>query len=52
MISKRPDIKLRIVQPMVLEQADWDTAKPADIITKLIDLSESKTGPDDPGLRR
>jgi apolipoprotein N-acyltransferase len=49
-ISKRPDVKLRIVQPMVLEQADWDTAKPADIITKLIDLSESKTGPNDPGL--
>ena len=49
-IGKRPDVKLRLVQPMVLEQADWDAAKPADIITKLIDLTTSKTSPDDPGL--
>ncbi len=49
-IGLRPDVKLRLVQPMVLEQADWSTANPADIISKLIDLSETKTGPDDPGL--
>ena len=49
-LSNRTDMKLRLVQPMVLEHADWGTADPADIITKLIDLSQSKTGPDDPGL--
>ena len=49
-VSNRTDMKLRLVQPMVLEHSDWSTADPANIITRLIDLSRSKTGPDDPGL--
>lgn len=49
-IGKAPAVKLRLVQPMVLEQADWTAAKPADIITKLLDLTTGKTSPDDPGV--
>jgi apolipoprotein N-acyltransferase len=49
-VTPRTDMRMRIVQPMVLEHADWNDAKPAEIISKLIDLSNTKTGPDDPGL--
>jgi len=49
-ITQRTDMRMRIIQPMVLEHADWTEAKPADIITKLIDLSQTKTGPNDPGM--
>jgi apolipoprotein N-acyltransferase len=49
-VTQRADMRMRIVQPMVLEHADWSEAKPADIIGKLIALSQTKTGPNDPGL--
>ena len=49
-VMPRTDMRMRVVQPMVLEHADWSEAKPADIIGKLIDLSSTKTGPNDPGL--
>jgi apolipoprotein N-acyltransferase len=49
-VGMRTDVHLRLVQPMVLEHADWTAADPAGIITRLIDLSRGKTGPDDPGL--
>ena len=49
-ITPRTDMRMRVVQPMVLEHADWSEAKPADIIGKLIDLSNTRTGPNDPGL--
>lgn len=49
-VASRTDMKLRLVQPMVLEHADWSEADPANIITRLIDLSQSKTSPNDPGL--
>jgi len=49
-IAPRTDMRMRLVQPMVLEHADWSQAKPADVITKLIDLSTSKLTPDDPGI--
>ena len=49
-VTNRTDMRMRVIQPMVLEHADWNEAKPADIITKLIDLSETRTGPTDPGL--
>jgi apolipoprotein N-acyltransferase len=48
--GKPPAVKLRLVQPMVLEQADWTAAKPADIITRLLDLTTGKTSPEDPGV--
>ena len=37
---------------MVLEHADWEAAKPSEIIDRLISLSQTKTGPDDPGLEK
>jgi apolipoprotein N-acyltransferase len=43
-------MKVRMVQPMVTEHSDWAAANPPDIVTRLIDLSSSKTGPNDPGL--
>lgn len=49
-ITPRTDMKMRLVQPMILDHADWAAAKPAAIITKLINLSEMHTGPNDPGL--
>jgi apolipoprotein N-acyltransferase len=49
-VGMRTDVHLRLVQPMVLEHADWTAADPAGIITRLIDLSRGKTGPGDPGL--
>ncbi len=49
-VPQRTDVKLRLVQPMVLEHSDWSTADPARIIDKLVGLSQGKTGPDDPGL--
>jgi apolipoprotein N-acyltransferase len=49
-VTPRTDMRMRLVQPMVLEHADWSLAKPADVITRLIDLSEAKLTPDDPGL--
>lgn len=49
-VTPRTDMRMRVVQPMVLEHADWTAADPAGIITRLIDLSQSRTGPDDPGL--
>ncbi|MDR3475369.1 MAG: apolipoprotein N-acyltransferase [Devosia sp.] len=49
-VAPRTDMRMRVVQPMVLEHADWSEAKPADIITKLIDLSNTRLNPADPGL--
>lgn len=49
-LTKRTDMKMRLVQPMVLDHAEWAVAKPAQIIDRLISLSETRTGPNDPGL--
>lgn len=46
----RTDIRLRLVQPLVTEHTDWERARPAEIISRLIDLSQARTGPGDPGL--
>jgi apolipoprotein N-acyltransferase len=46
----RTDMKVRMVQPVITEHADWASANPADIVARLIDLSSSKTSPADPGL--
>ena len=46
----RTDMRMRLVQPMVLEHADWSTANPADIITRLINLSTARLSPSDPGI--
>jgi apolipoprotein N-acyltransferase len=49
-VEPRTDMKVRMVQPMILDHADWSQGDPAQIVTKLIDLSSSKLTPDDPGL--
>lgn len=49
-VTPRDDIKLRLVQPAIYEHADWSRANPADIVERLVGLSETRTGPNDPGL--
>ncbi len=49
-LTPRTDMKVRMVQPMVLDHADWTAADPADVVNRLIQLSESKTSPADLGL--
>jgi apolipoprotein N-acyltransferase len=49
-VVARTDIKVRMVQPMVLDHADWSQGDPAQIIGQLIDLSAQKLTPDAPGL--
>jgi len=49
-LTARTDMKVRLVQPRVLEHADWSVADPDAIINQLITLSESKLTPSDPGL--
>jgi apolipoprotein N-acyltransferase len=49
-VVARTDLKLRMVQPMVLDHADWSQGDPATIIGQLIDLSSQKLTPEDKGL--
>lgn len=49
-VTERTDIKVRLVQPMILDHADWAVADPAHIMDRLISLSETKLTPTDPGL--
>jgi apolipoprotein N-acyltransferase len=43
-VTERPDMRVRLVQPMILEHRDWDVADPAHIMDRLISLSESNGG--------
>jgi apolipoprotein N-acyltransferase len=49
-IVPRTDMKVRMVQPMILDHADWSQGDPDQIITGLLTLSAQKLTPDDPGL--
>ncbi len=49
-LVERSDMRVRMVQPMILDHADWSTATPADVVNHLIQLSESRLTPSDPGL--
>jgi apolipoprotein N-acyltransferase len=49
-VTPRTDMKARLVQPMILEHADWDIGDANQIVDRLISLSQSKLTPDDPGL--
>lgn len=49
-IAERTDIKLRLVQPMVLEHSDWSRADPATVVDRLIELTSTRLTPSDPGL--
>ena len=49
-VAEMAGIKLRLVQPLVYEHADWRRADPGTVIDQLIALSETQLSPDDPGL--
>ena len=46
-VSQRTDMKVRLAQPMITDHADWDSADPANVMDRLISLSESGTGLED-----
>jgi apolipoprotein N-acyltransferase len=43
-VSQRTDMKVRLAQPMIVDHADWTAADPANVMDRLISLSESGTG--------
>ncbi|MGN6488817.1 MAG: apolipoprotein N-acyltransferase [Devosia sp.] len=49
-VAPRTDMKVRMVQPMILDHADWSQGDPAQVITTLVDLSSARLTPSDPGL--
>jgi len=49
-LTERTDMRVRMVQPMILEHAGWAVADPSEIIDRLIQLSESRLTPTDTGL--
>lgn len=49
-ITPRTDVKLRLVQPLIYEHADWSRVDPAAVIDKLLTLTETQTSPTDKGV--
>ena len=49
-VGVRPDMRLRLVQPSVSQIEKWQPGSPEKVLSRLIDLSTSLTGPDDTGL--
>jgi apolipoprotein N-acyltransferase len=49
-VTPRTDVKLRLVQPVATDQANWSASTPDQQIDRLVSLSQSKLTPDDPGL--
>jgi apolipoprotein N-acyltransferase len=49
-VTSRPDMKVRMVQPLILDHADWSQGDPGQIITTLLDLSAQQLTPADLGL--
>lgn len=49
-VIARDDMRVRMVQPMILAHADWNALDPDAIISSLISLSESRLTPEDQGL--
>lgn len=49
-VEARTDMRVRLVQPMIIDHADWTVADPAEIMDRLISLSETRLTPTDPGL--
>ena len=46
-VTQRTDMRVRLAQPMITAHADWDAADPANVMDRLISLSESGTGLED-----
>jgi apolipoprotein N-acyltransferase len=49
-VTPRTDLKVRMLQPIITEHSNWAAANPPEIVTRLLDLSDTKTSPTDPGL--
>lgn len=49
-VTPRTDMKMRLVQPAIDQSEKWQIANRNDIVDELIALSETHTGPKDPGL--
>ena len=49
-VTPRTDMKVRMVQPLILDHADWTQGDPEKIIATLLDLSSQKLTPADAGL--
>ena len=49
-VVERDDMKVRLVQPVILAHTDWALGDPAHIIDRLTSLSETRLTPADPGL--
>jgi apolipoprotein N-acyltransferase len=49
-VTARDDMRVRLVQPMITDHADWSRADPADVMDRLISLSQTRLTPTDPGL--
>jgi len=43
-VTQRDDMRVRLAQPMILDHADWSGSTPAEVMDRLISLSESGTG--------
>lgn len=43
-VAQRDDMKVRLVQPMILSHADWSADAPANVMDRLISISESGDG--------
>lgn len=43
-VTQRSDMKVRLLQPMILDHADWTAADPVNVMDRLVSLSESGTG--------
>lgn len=43
-VTQRDDMKVRLVQPMILSHADWSADAPANVMDRLISISESGEG--------
>lgn len=43
-VTQRDDMKVRLAQPMILDHADWSGSTPAEVMDRLISLSESGAG--------
>ena len=49
-VEPRTDMTARLIQPMILDHADWTAADPVNVMDRLISLSETRLTPTDPGL--
>ncbi|WP_127145012.1 apolipoprotein N-acyltransferase [Pelagibacterium montanilacus] len=49
-LAAREDMLVRIVQPAIPQDLKWQTEARAETVTRLLDLSAMRTGPEDRGL--